>query len=77
MAEFAANNNESASTKPSFFFAYKNLYLHTSFNRVELSDASSRERIFNKKALDISGNMQTIWEFLQKALAAVKKSQSK
>ena len=71
MAEFAANNNESASTKLSSFFATKGLHLRMSFDKVELSDASTRERILNQKALDISGNMQTTWEFVQKALAVV------
>ena len=64
MAEFAANNNESASTKLSSFFATKGLHLRMSFDKVELSDASTRERILNQKALDISGNMQTTWEFV-------------
>ena len=77
MAEFAANNNESASTKLSPFFATKGLHPRMSFDKVELSDASTRERILNQKALDISGNMQTTWEFVRKALAAAQKSQSK
>ena len=64
MAEFAANNNESASTKLSPFFATKGLHPHMSFDKVELSDTSTRERILNQKALDISGNMQTTWEFV-------------
>ena len=57
MAEFAANNNESASTKLSPFFATKGLHPHMSFDKVELSHASTCKRIFNQKALDISGNM--------------------
>ena len=74
MAEFAANNNESASTKLSPFFATKSLHHCMSFNRVEISDASSRKQIFNQKALDISGNIQITWEFVRKTLAAAQES---
>ena len=54
MAKFAANNNKLASTKLSPFFAIKALHPYTSFNKVELSNASTCKRIFNQKALDIS-----------------------
>ena len=64
MAEFAANNNKSAPIKLFLFFAIKDLNLRMSFNRVELSDASICKRIFNQKALDISGNIQTTWKFI-------------
>lgn len=60
MAKYAANNNESASTKLSLFFTTKDLQLYINFNIVELSDTSNRERIFRQKALDISGNIETI-----------------
>ena len=71
MAEFAANNNELASTNLFSFFATKSLHPRISFDKVELFNISTRKRIFNQKALEISGNMQTTWEFIQKALAAV------
>ena len=77
MAKFAANNIESTSTKLSPFFATKGLHPCMSFYKVELSNTSTCKRIFNQKALDIFGNIQTTWEFVQKALAVVKKSQSK
>ena len=48
-----------------------------SFDKVEFSNSSTRKRIFNQKALDIFENMQTTWEFIWKALAIAKKSQSK
>ena len=57
MAEFAANNNESASTKLFPFFASKGLHPRMSFDIVDLSDASTRERIHKQKALDISRNI--------------------
>ena len=47
IAEFAANNNKSASTELFSFFATKNLHLYMSFHRVEFSDASTCKRIFN------------------------------
>ena len=74
MAELAANNNESASTKLSPFFSTKSLHPCKSFVRVEVSDANTRKRIFNQKTLDISGNMQTTWEFIRKALVAAQES---
>ena len=77
MAEFAANNNESASTKLSPFFASKGLHPRMSFDIVDLSNANTRERIYKQKALDISGNMETTWEFARKTIASAKKIQSK
>ena len=77
MAEFAANNNESAFTKLSPFFASKGLHPYMRFDIVDLFDASSRERIHKQKALDISGNMKTTWEFVRKAIASAQKRQSK
>ena len=77
MAEFAANNNKSDSTKLTRFFATKGFHSRMSFDKVELSNASTRKQIFNQKALDIFGNMQTTWEFVQKILAVAQKSQSK
>ena len=48
-----------------------------SFDIVDFSDASTRKRIHKQKALDISGNMETTWEFAWKAIASAQKSQSK
>ena len=48
-----------------------------SFDIVDFSDASTRERIHKQKALDISGNIETTWEFARKAIASAQKSQSK
>ena len=63
MAKYAANNNKSASTKLSQFFAFKGLHPHMSFNIVNLSNASTCKRIHKQKALDIFGNIKTTWEF--------------
>ena len=77
MAESTGNNNESASTKLSLFFATKSFHPRMSFDIVDLSDTSTRERILKQKALDISGKMETTWEFARKALVAAQDSQSK
>ena len=77
MAEFAANNNESSSTKLSPFFASKGLHPRMSFDIVDLSNANTRERIHKQKALDISGNIETTWEFARKTIASAQKIQSK
>ena len=57
MAEFAANNNISASTKLFLFFTIKGLYLHISFDIIEISDTNTCKQILQQKALDISRNM--------------------
>ena len=62
MAEFAANNNDFAFTKLSPFFALRGLHLRMSFDVVDLSDKTTRERINKKKAIDISEAMQSIWK---------------
>ena len=69
--------NESAFTKLSPFFATKGLHPRMSFDIVDLSDASTRGRIFKQKALDISRNMEITWEFARKAMAVAQESQSK
>ena len=60
IAEFAANNNDSASTKLSPFFALRGLYPRMSFDIVDLSDTTTRKRINKKIAIDISKAMQSI-----------------
>ena len=77
MAEFAANNNESASTKLCLFFASKDLHPHMSFDIVDLSNASIHERIHKQNPLNISRNIETTWEFARKAIALAQESQSK
>ena len=60
MVEFAANNNNSASTRLSPFFALRGLHPRMSFDVVNLLDTTARERINKKKAIDISESMQLI-----------------
>ena len=76
MAEFAVNNNNSISTRLSLFFAKRGLYPRMSFNVVDLSDTTTRERINKKKAIDISESMQSIWKYAQESLTKAQTSQS-
>ncbi len=48
-----------------------------SFDIVDFSNVNTRERILKQKALDISRNIKTTWEFAQKAMAVAQESQSK
>ena len=77
MAEFAANNNESASNKLYPFFATKGFHFRISFDIIDFSDTNTCERIFKQKALDIFGNINTIWEYFPKTIASAQESQSK
>ena len=68
MAEFAANNNNFASTRLSSFFASRDLHPRMSFDVIDLSDTITRERINKKKAIDISETIQSIWKYAQESL---------
>lgn len=70
-AEFAANNNELAFTKPFLFFASKSLDLHMDFDIIDLSNTSTHRQINKQKALGFSRNMKITQEFIQKAIALV------
>ena len=76
MAEFAANNNDSSSTKLSPFFASRGLHPRMSFDVVDLSDTTTRKRINKKKAINISEAMQSIWKYAQESLTKAQTSQS-
>ena len=60
MAEFAANNNNSVSTKLSPFFASRGLHLQMSFDIIDFLDTITCEWINKKKAIEISESMQSI-----------------
>ena len=57
ITEFAANNNDFASSRLSPFFALKSLHPQMSFDVVNFLDIITRERINMKKAIDISDFM--------------------
>ena len=60
MVEFAANNNNSVSTRLFPFFASKGLYPWISFDVVDLSDITICEQINKKKAINILESIQSI-----------------
>ena len=64
MAKFAANNNKSTITKLSPLVVTEGLDPCMSFDIVDISNVNTYKRILNKKALDISRNMETICEFV-------------
>ena len=76
MAEFAANNNNSLSTKLSPFFTSRDLHPRMSFDIIDLSDTPTREQINKKKAIDISEAMQSIRKYAQELLTKAQTSQS-
>ena len=76
IAEFAANNNNSASTRLFPFFASRDLHSHMSFDVVDLLDTTTRKRINKKKAINISEAMQSIWKYAQELLTKAQTSQS-
>lgn len=77
MAEFAADNNKSASTKLSPFYTKKNLHLRMSLDVVDLSYINTGEQILKQKILDLSVNMETIGQFAQKLITVAQESPSK
>ena len=64
MAEFANYKNKLAFTTLSPFFTSKRLHPYISFDKVPFSSANTCKRIFDQKALEIFGNMQTTWKFI-------------
>lgn len=60
MAEFAANNNDSISTKLSLFFTFKDLYLYMSFNIIDFSDTTTCKQINKRKTINVWEDIQSI-----------------
>ena len=74
IGEFLANVNVSATTKVLLFLATKNYNLRISFNPMDLSANSTREKIANSIARLIANCMEKVWEFIQEEMI---KSQAK
>ena len=74
MGEFSANANVSATTKVPPFLATKGYNLRMSFDPVDLSADSTRERIANSTATSIANHMKEVWNFMQEEMT---KSQAK
>ena len=72
--EFSANTNVSATTKVSPFLATRGYNLRMSFDPVDLSADSTREKIANSTAKLIANCMEEVWNFIQEKMT---KSQAK
>ena len=76
MAEFAANANPSASTKIPPFQATRGYVPRMSFDPVDLSEESTRERLANTKAWSIAANMEEVWKFVREEMARSQEKQA-
>ena len=74
MREFSANTNVSATIKVSLFLATRGYNPRMSFDLVDLSADSIRERIANSTAKLIANCMEEVWNFIQEKMM---KSQAK
>ena len=74
MGEFLANANVSATTKVPLFLATKGYNPRISFDPVDLSANSTKEKIANSTARLIANYMEKVWEFMQEKMM---KSQAK
>ena len=68
MGEFSANANVSATTKVPLFLATKGYNPRMSFDPVDLSADSTRERIANSTATSIANHMEEVWDFMQEEI---------
>ena len=75
MAEFAANSAPSATTGVSPFMATKGYEPRMSFDPVELSASSTRERLANAKARAITNDMQKVWNFVKQNMERAQERQ--
>ena len=74
IGEFSTNANVSATTKVPLFLAIKGYNPRISFDSINLSANSTREKIANSMARSIANRMEKVWEFMQKEMT---KSQAK
>ena len=77
MAKFAANANPSATTKLPPFQATRGYVPRMSFDPVDLSKKSMRERLTNTKAWSIASEMEEVWRFVRSEMAYSQEMQAK
>ena len=77
MAKFAANANPSATTKIPPFQATHKYVPRMSFDLMDLSKKSTRERLANTKARSIAANMEEVWKFVKNEMAQSQEQQAK
>ena len=68
MGEFSVNANISATTKVPLFLAIKGYNPRVSFDPVNLSANSTKEKIANSTARSIANCMEEVWDFMQKEM---------
>ena len=68
IGEFSANANVSATTKVPLFLATKGYNPRMSFDPVDLSADSTKERITNSTTRLIANCMEKVWDFMQEEM---------
>ena len=77
MAKFSSNANTSVTTKVPPFLVSCGYIPRMSFEPVDLTALSTRERIANAKATSIANRMQEVWEFTRGEMAKSQQAQVK
>ena len=77
MAEFSSNSNTSATTKVPPFLVSRGYIPCMSFEPVDLTALSTRERLANAKAESIAERMQEVWDFTRAEMAKSQQAQMK
>ena len=77
MAEFSSNSNTSATTKVPPFLVSRGYIPRMSFDPVDLTASSTRERLANARAKSIASRMQEVWEFTRVEMAKSQQTQVK
>ena len=75
MGEFSANANVSATTKVSLFLTTKGYNPRMSFDPVNLSTDSTKEKIANSTAKSIANRIEEVWDFMQEKITKLQAKQ--
>ena len=75
MREFSANANVSATTKVPPFLATKGYNPRMSFDPVDLSADSTREKIANSRTRSIANRMEEVWNFMHEKMTKLQAKQ--
>ena len=76
MGEFSANANVSATTKVPLFLVTRGYNPRMSFDPVDLSADSTRERIANSTATLIANCIEEVWDFMQEEMTKLQVKQA-
>ena len=75
MAEFAANSGEAETTHLSPFMANRGYEPRMSFTLTDLSADTTRQRLANEKAKDITEDMEKVWDFVRNSMTKAQERQ--